>query len=143
MQVKDIMTQDIIAADKDDTILDVAKMMRHHNIGCVPVIDNGQKVLGVVTDRDIVMNMAKYNFDPANTAAKEIISDVVYKVKPNADVNQALALMKKQRVRRLAVMENENIIGMLSLGDVAVYASHNVEVGEALIEISKPCRGDH
>ena len=65
---------------------------------------------------------------------------MVYKVKPDAEVFQALELMKKQRVRRLPVMENECLIGMLSLGDVAVYASQNVEVGEALIEISKPAR---
>lgn len=140
MRVKDIMTKDMIIADKNDTILDVAKLMRHHNIGCIPIVENGQKVLGVVTDRDIVMNMARFNSDPSATFAKEIASEVVYKVKPDADVNQALELMKKQRIRRLAVVEDENLIGMLSLGDVAVYAYKNVEVGEALIEISKPSR---
>ena len=140
MKVRDIMTKDMIIADKNDTILDVAKLMRHHNIGCIPVVENGQKVLGVVTDRDIVMNMARFNSDPSNTFVKEIASDVVYKVKPDAEVFQALELMKKQRVRRLPVMEDEFLVGMLSLGDVAVYASQNVEVGEALIEISKPAR---
>lgn len=140
MKVREIMTKDMIIADKDDTILEVAKLMRHHNIGCIPVVENGQKVLGVVTDRDIVMNMAKFNSDPSNTFAREIASDVVYKVKPDAEVGQALELMKKQRVRRLPVMEEECLIGMLSLGDVAVYASQSVEVGEALIEISKPAR---
>lgn len=140
MQVRDIMTKDIVIADKDDTILDVAKLMRHHNIGCIPVTENGQKVLGVITDRDIVMNMARFNTDPASTSAKEIASNVVYKVKPEADVTHALELMKKQRIRRLPVMEEDYIVGMLSLGDVAVFASHNVEVGEALIEISRPSR---
>lgn len=140
MKVRDIMTKDMVIADKDDTILDVAKLMRHHNIGCIPVVENGEKVLGVITDRDIVMNIARFNFDPSNTFAKEIVSNVVYKVKPDAEVFQALELMKKQRVRRLPVMENENLIGMLSLGDVAVHASQSVEVGETLIEISKPAR---
>ena len=97
MKVRDIMTKDLVIADKDDTILDVAKLMKHHNIGCVPVLDDGEKVLGVITDRDIVMNMARFNLDPANTFASEIASDVVYKVKPEADVTDALALMKKQK----------------------------------------------
>lgn len=140
MKVRDIMTKDMVIAEKNDTILDVAKLMRHHNIGCIPVVEDGQKVLGVVTDRDIVMNMARFNSDPSNTLASEIASSVVYKVKPDAEVYQALELMKKQRVRRLPVMEDECLIGMLSLGDVAVHASQDVEVGEALIEISRPAR---
>ena len=140
MKVRDIMTKDIVIADKEDSILNVAKLMRHHNIGCIPVTENGQKVLGVITDRDIVMNMAKFNSDPNTTAAKEIASDIVYRVKPDAEVFQALELMKKQRIRRLPVMEEDCIVGMLSLGDVAVYAAQKVEVGEALIEISKPAR---
>ena len=143
MLVKDIMSKDMVIANKEDTILDVAKLMRHHNIGCIPVVENGQKVIGVITDRDIVMNMAKFNSDPSNTFAKEIASDVVYKVKPDADVNQALALMKKQRVRRLPVIENDLLVGMLSLGDVAVYASHSTEVGDALIEISRPSKPEN
>ncbi len=143
MQVRDIMSKDMVIADKDDTILDVAKLMRHHNIGIVPVVENGQKVLGVVTDRDIVLNMAKYNSDPSNTYAREIASEVVYKVKPDADVDQALSLMKKQRIRRLPVIENESLVGMLSLGDVAVYAFNDVEVGEALFEISKPAKAQN
>ena len=85
MKVRDIMTKDMVIADKDDTILEVAKLMRHHNIGCIPVVENGQKVLGVVTDRDIVMNMARFNSDPTNTFAREIASNVVYKVKPDAE----------------------------------------------------------
>ena len=140
MKVRDIMTKDMVIAEKNDTILDVAKLMRHHNIGCIPVVEDGQKVLGVVTDRDIVMNMARFNSDPSNTLASEIASSIVYKVKPDAEVYQALELMKKQRVRRLPVMEDECLIGMLSLGDVAVHASQDVEVGEALIEISRPAR---
>ena len=140
MKVRDIMTKDLVIADKDDTILDVAKLMKHHNSGCVPVLDDGEKVLGVITDRDIVMNMARFNLDPANTFASEIASDVVYKVKPEADVTDALALMKKQRIRRLPVMEEDALVGMLSIGDVAVYASKNVEVGETLLEISRPAR---
>ena len=78
MQVKDIMTKDIVIADTNDTIMDVAKLMAHHNIGCIPVTENGEKVLGVITDRDIVIEMANHSYDPFNTLATEVMSDNVY-----------------------------------------------------------------
>lgn len=140
MKVNEIMTKKLVVANTTNTILDVAKLMRHHNIGWVPIVESGNKVLGVVTDRDIVMNMAQYNSDPSTTNAKEIASDVVYKVKPDVDVQYALDLMQKQRIRRLAVMDNECLVGIISIGDIAVHASQNAEVGWTLTEISKPSR---
>ena len=138
MKVSDIMTRELVTVKPDDTILDTAKLMRHHNIGCIPVVERENKVLGVITDRDIVINMAKYNSDPANTCAKEIASDVVYQIKPDVDIKYALDMMQKQRIRRLTVIENDHLVGMLSLGDIAVHTNFNMEVGDTLIEISKP-----
>lgn len=139
MQVKDVMTKDIVIANTNDTIIDVAKLMAHHNIGCVPIIENGNKVLGVITDRDIVVEMAKNSYDPYNTLATSIMSDNVYFVRPDVDVKFAFDLMKKQQVRRLPVMENGKILGMISLGDLAVTAhDHTTEISEALTEISIP-----
>lgn len=140
MKISEIMTKEVVTADSNESVLGVAKLMREHNIGCVPVTENGKKIIGVITDRDIVLNMAKYNFDPTNTSAKEITSNIVYRVKPEADVWDALELMKKQKIRRLPVMTDETIVGFVSLGDIAVYTNENMEVGDALIEISKPSR---
>lgn len=141
MKVKDIMTKNVVTVSTDDTVLHVAKLMTNYNIGCIPVVENGQKVLGVITDRDIVIAMAKYNRDPENTLAVNIMTSGIYSVKPDAELSQALSLMKKQQIRRLPVIENDNLLGMVSLGDVAVYANHtDTEVGEALTEISKPAR---
>lgn len=140
MKVKDLMTRDMVIANTNDTVFDVAKLMKHHNIGCVPVVADGEKVLGVVTDRDITLNIAKYNLDAAKTLASTIMSDRVYSVRPDADVTDALELMKKQRVRRLPVIENECLVGMISIGDIAVTQDFNMEISEALTEISKPAR---
>ncbi len=139
MQVRDIMTKDIVIADTNDTIIDVAKLMAHHNIGCIPVTENGEKVLGVITDRDIVVEMAEHSYDPYNTLATSIMSDNVYFVRPDVDVKFAFDLMKKQQVRRLPVLENGKILGMVSLGDLAVSAyQQKAEISEALTEISMP-----
>ena len=139
MQVKDIMTKNIVIADASDTIIDVAKLMAHHNIGCIPVTKNGDKILGVITDRDIVVEMAEHSYDPYNTLATAIMSDNVYFVRPDVDVKFAFDLMKKQQVRRLPVLENGKILGMISLGDLAVSAyKQKEEISEALTEISTP-----
>lgn len=140
MKVSDVMTNKLVFVNPNDTVLNVAKLMQHHNIGCVPVVENQNRVLGMITDRDIVMNMARFNSDPANTCAKEIVSDVIYQVKPDVDVKYALDLMQKQRVRRLPVIENNCLVGIISLGDIAVHTNLNMEVGEALIEISRPSK---
>jgi len=113
--------------------------MAHHNIGCIPVTENGEKVLGVITDRDIVVEMAKHGYDPYNTLATAAMSDNVYYVRPDVDVKFAFDLMKKQQVRRLPVLENGKILGMISLGDLAVSAhQQKAEISEALTEISIP-----
>ena len=138
MKVRDIMTKDVVFANKDDSVLTVAKLMKHHNVGAIPIVENAEKVLGMVTDRDIVLNMADYNFDPANTFALKLMTDKLYTVKPEADLSSALALMKKQQIRRLPVMEDNKLVGMLSIGDIAVRSDYNMEMSEVISEISMP-----
>ena len=143
MKVRDIMTKDVVFANKDDSVLTVAKLMKHHNVGAIPIVENAEKVLGMVTDRDIVLNMADYNFDPPNTFALKLTTDKLYTVKPEADLSSALALMKKQQIRRLPVMEDNKLVGMLSIGDIAVRSDYNMEMSEAISEISMPDRPEN
>ncbi len=143
MKVKDIMTKDVVMANATDNVLTVAKLMKHHNIGAVPVVENAEKVLGMITDRDIVLTLADYNFDMANTEVTKLMSDKVYSVRPEADVDDALALMRKQQIRRLPVIEEEKLVGMLSIGDVAVRTDYGMETSEAITEISMPDRPEN
>ena len=140
MKVKDIMTKDVVFANSNDSVLTVAKLMKHHNIGVLPIVENADKVLGMITDRDIVLSLADYNFDLANTDATKLMSNKVYSVRPEADLSSALALMKKQQIRRLPVIEEEKLVGMLSIGDIAVHSDYNMEMSEAISEISAPAR---
>ncbi len=140
MQVKDLMTRDMVIANTSDTVLDVAKLMRHHNIGCVPVVADGTKVLGLVTDRDIALNISKYNLDVSKALASSIMSENVYSVKPDANVEDALALMKKQKIRRLPVIDDDELMGMISIGDIATTKDFKMEISDALAEISSPSR---
>ena len=143
MLVKDIMSNDVVYAESTDSVLTVAKLMKEYNIGVVPVMESNDKVLGVITDRDIVMGLADYNFDMANTYASKLMSDKVYSVRPGADLSDALALMKKQQIRRLPVIEQEKLVGMISIGDIAVNSDYHMEMSEAICEISMPTNQIH
>ncbi len=143
MKVKDIMTKDVVIANSTDSVLTVAKLMKHHNIGALPIVENAEKVLGMITDRDIVLNLADYNFDPANTTVSKFMSDKVYSVRPEADLDDALALMRKQQIRRLPVIEKEKLVGMLSIGDIAVHSDYTMEMSEAITEISMPAEAEN
>ena len=81
MLVKDIMSREVVFVEPKESILTVAKLMKNHNIGVVPVVENDE-VLGVITDRDIVMCIAEFNFDLANTEAQKLMSETVYSVRP-------------------------------------------------------------
>ena len=140
MQVKDIMTKELIFAKPKDTVFDVARLMKNHNIGSVPIVADGDKVLGMVTDRDIVLNIAKYNLDTGKTLASTIMSDKVYSVRPEANIEDALALMKKQKIRRLPVIEDDCLMGMISIGDIAVTKDYKQEISDTLTEISTPSK---
>ena len=138
MLVKDIMSKEVVCVDTMDSVLTVAKRMKQYNIGVIPVVENNDKVLGVITDRDIVLGLADYNFDMANTYAVKLMSDRLYSVRPEADLSDALALMKKQQIRRLPVIEHDKLVGMLSIGDVAISSCSDVEISGTITEISLP-----
>ena len=138
MLVKDIMSKEVVCVDTMDSVLTVAKRMKQYNIGVIPVVENDDKVLGVITDRDIVLGLADYNFDMANTYAVKLMSDRLYSVRPEADLSDALALMKKQQIRRLPVIEHDKLVGMLSIGDVAISSCSDVEISGTITEISLP-----
>ena len=137
MLVDDIMSREVVFVEPKESVLTVAKLMKNHNIGVVPVVENDE-VLGVITDRDIVMCIAEFNFDLANTEAQKLMSETVYSVRPGADVSDALALMKKQQIRRLPVIEEGTLVGMLSIGDIAISSYNDEEISEAICEISMP-----
>ena len=140
MLVKDIMSKDVVYADSQDSVLTVAKLMKQYDIGVIPVMEKANKVLGMITDRDIVMGLADFNFDMANTDASKLMSHTVYSVRPDADLSSALELMKKQQIRRLPVIEKEHLVGMISIGDIATHSDYHIEMSKAITEISMPSK---
>ena len=134
--VREMMTADPEQVDRDDTVQDAAAKMRELNVGAIPVIAGGQ-VQGIITDRDITVRVIAENRKLADVRVHEIASGDPVTVTPDTDMNQAAQLMAQHQVRRLPVVEGGRLVGMLSLGDLAVEGDTR-EAGQALKEISTP-----
>jgi CBS domain-containing protein len=140
MQVKEIMSTNIVALAPDNTILDAAKAMQAHNIGCAPVCQPGGKVAGILTDRDIVVRNLATNGDPKTTLVKDVMTKNVISAEPDMDINAAAETMAKNKIRRLPVLQNGSIVGMIAIGDLATQNIFHTEAREALSEISEPSK---
>ena len=112
MKVKDIMSKNIITCNSNSNIYDIAKLMKEKNIGFIPIVDN--KLIGVITDRDIVINVI-YN---KSDIIKPYINQNIISIDEQEDIDVALNLMSKNKIKRLVVMKNNNLIGILSISDI-------------------------
>ncbi|NDL60576.1 CBS domain-containing protein [Phytoactinopolyspora sp. XMNu-373] len=118
--VSDVMTRRVIALSIDASVTDAAIAMKNNDVGEVVVAHDGA-VRGVVTDRDLTIRVVAEELDPDRTPLEEICSEEVVAVRPDAPVDEAVALMRARALRRLPVVdEDTRPLGVLSLGDVAV-----------------------
>lgn len=136
MKVRDIMTSEGLAtATLDTTLTEIAQRMRDENVGAIPIVDDDEKLAGIITDRDIVVRAIAEGDNPEECTAEEILSQELHTIHPEADLEEAADLMASRQIRRLPVIEDEVIIGMISLGDLAVKSDED-EASEALEDIS-------
>ena len=116
--VRDIMTTSIVGLAASATLVEAARDMRVFDIGDVLVID-GDRVTGIVTDRDIVIRAIAADRDPAQTTGGEIASPDPIVIEPDQPAAEAVQLMRDHALRRLPVCENGHLVGVLSLGNLA------------------------
>ena len=119
MLVQDIMTKDVRTIMPDKSIVDAAKLMRDLDVGSVPVTNGAQEIIGIITDRDIVLRSIAAQQDPGSTRIEDLMSGDIFSVAPSDDVTEAAEIMARERIRRLPVVEYNKIVGMVSLGDLA------------------------
>ncbi len=136
MKVRDLMATSIVSARPEMTIEEVAKKMRQADVGAIPVCDDRGRVLGIVTDRDIVIRALSGEERP-RTAGEIMTMEPIFAT-PNMNTHQASILMAKHQIRRLPVVENEILVGLLSMADIARKRIYVDEAGDALSAISKP-----
>lgn len=120
--VRDAMTSNPCAIDANKPVAYAAKMMKDEDVGLAPVVE-GDRLVGTVTDRDIVMRVIAEGRDPASTSVREIASTNLVTIDPQQGLDEALSLMAHHKVRRLPVVEgNGRLVGVLAQADVAVHA---------------------
>ncbi len=137
MKIKDIMTDTIAYVAPDTSVVETAQLMQKHDVGAMPVCE-GENVVGIVTDRDIVVRNVAHNKDPKVTPIRDVMSSQVKTVNPDTPLNQAATLMSQSQIRRLPVIDNNRLVGMVSLGDLATQAKFDVELAKTLGDISFP-----
>ncbi len=139
MQVREIMTVEVVTAEPDSTLQEIAAIMRDEDTGAVPIVDDGGLV-GVITDRDIVIRCIAEGRDVSEVTANDILTDDLETIEPDADVEEASCLMSRKQIRRLPVVENDKLVGIVSLGDLAVKSDED-EAGDTLEEVSRGVKG--
>lgn len=135
MKVKDLMSTSVVCARPETSIAQIASQMKQENIGVIPICTDRNEVLGIVTDRDIVLRALASNIP--NGTAENIMSKNIISATPNMSTHDAALLLSKNQVRRLPVIENGKLVGMLALADIARKTVYIDEAGDALNSISK------
>lgn len=134
--VRDAMTPGVETVEPSQALREAAKLMKSGDFGSVPVVENG-RLVGMLTDRDIVVRAVAQGLDPSSAQVGEVASTSPITVEPDQDLAEALRLMAQHRVRRLPVVDDGKLVGVLSQADVALEGKDK-EVGEVVQEISQP-----
>jgi CBS domain-containing protein len=137
MKVKDIMTKSVVSLNSSDTVKRAASIMSEHDIGSVPVCESNN-VIGIITDRDITLRCVAEGKDCTSQVVREIMSSNPAIGTPDMDIQDASRIMSERQIRRLPIVENKNLVGVVSLGDIAVDPKLNQQAEQALSNISEP-----
>lgn len=135
MEIKDIMTRNVVSIDPVESVEVAARTMSRYNIGALPVCKGG-KLCGILTDRDIVTRCLAANRQPSNTQVRQVMTEQVTAVSPDMQTGVAAHLMGRLQVRRLPVVEQGNLCGMVSLGDMAIREETVLDAGDVLADVS-------
>jgi CBS domain-containing protein len=133
--VKEIMSKDCVTVSLQDNVYEIAVKMKENDIGFIPVVE-GKKLIGVVTDRDLVIRGYAEKRE-GSAAVEQVISNNITSIPSNTTVDEAAKIMAREQVRRLPVVENGELVGVLAIGDLAVRDKFENEAGEALSKISE------
>lgn len=136
MKLRDMMTHPVVRIHPEESVAVAARTLARYNIGALPVCGGDGRICGVVTDRDLVTRCVAAGRQPASTPVREIMTTQVVSARLDMDAAAAAYLMGKQQIRRLPVVENGRLCGMVSLADLANREETAYDATDALTEIS-------
>lgn len=147
MGISELVSEDVVTVYLDDTLLDVADVLREQRVGSAVVLDVDGDVLGIMTDRDLVVYGRKFAGSLENTIVNEILTTDVVSVTPDVSVTELTETMREESVRRVPVVEDGDLRGIVTLDDVVVHLAEELDNRElrnlaATIESESPLKSD-
>jgi CBS domain-containing protein len=138
MTLGELMTRDVEVISPDASLKDAAAVMKDLDVGLLPVCD-GQTLRGTLSDRDITIRATAEGLDPSTTKVSDVMSSEISYCFEDQDVGEAMSLMEIQQIRRLPILtRGKRLVGIVSLGDVAMHSGEKEMVGATLKEVSRP-----
>jgi CBS domain-containing protein len=140
-KIREVMTERPRAVTSETSVREAARLMEAEDIGSLPVVDEGTRLLGILTDRDIAIRVVGHGLDPETTRVGEIASTDLVALTPEHDLDEALAVMAREQVRRLPIVAREDeLVGVIAQADIARVGKEKT-TGEVVEAISRPARG--
>ena len=140
MRVRDLMSKSVVTIAPEESAALAARLLSRHELGSLPVCAADGTLTGIVTDRDIVTRCVAAGEEPGRVPVRDIMSPAPSVITPETPISDAARLMAQRQVRRLPVVEQGHVVGMLSLGDLARSRRTDTEAAEALSDISASLR---
>lgn len=137
MKVKDIMSKEIASVNSEDSIERAAQLMKQYNVGSIPVCSQ-DKVIGIVTDRDITLRSVADGQDIQNQKVKDVMTAEPALGNPEMNVHDAARIMSEKQIRRLPIVDNNSLVGIVALGDISLEPALSDNAEDTLKDISKP-----
>jgi CBS domain-containing protein len=140
MKARDIMTSNPEVVTRDETVTRAAQIMRDHDIGLVPVVEDraSMRLSGVITDRDIAVRFVAEGRTDAATVGDLMSAGAISAVDPDADVSEVMDRMKRDQIRRVPVCEDQRIVGIIAQADLATQGPGDRKTGDVVEKISAP-----
>lgn len=137
MKVKECMCNEVACVNPESTIKDCAKLMCNKHVGCIPVCDSNNNVVGLVTDRDVILRSIACDKDVSSTPVSDIMTCKVCSCNPDTEISEAEKMMSDNQIRRLPVVENNKIVGIITLGDLTT--NQNISTQGVCNTLEKIC----
>jgi len=137
---KEVMTKNLVCCFPNDTVIKAAELMKSENVGSIPVVENDQtqRLVGIVTDRDLALKVLAAGLDSKSTKVEAVMTRKVVTCRAGADLQKALDVMSKHQLRRIPVVDSDNkILGIISQADVAIHYGHPKRTAIMVKEISQ------
>ena len=138
MKVKECMCNNVATLNPENTVCDAAKLMQNKHVGCIPVVDNNSNLVGLITDRDLILRCLACNKDGNTTPISEVMTTKIFSIEPEANISDATNVMCNCQVKRVPVVDNNAVVGIITLGDLV--NNHNVSSEEVSHTVEGICK---